>query len=157
MTKKRQPNWVISNIKNIVLVISLYPWALLLITMMAGSGGPSSGAMAAGLMGVLLFIVMSIANLIISLVVIVIADLSTSSLPMRYGAYFCAMNSISALAHPPGLQLLIFLPVRATGCSIFHRPDAASQGASRPAKISARPLRRSVRVTMAWESTCSSA
>ncbi|ENZ4845691.1 MULTISPECIES: hypothetical protein [Klebsiella] len=97
MTKKRQPNWVIRNIKNIVLVISLYPWALLLITMMAGSGGPSSGAMAAGLMGVLLFIVMSIANLIISLVVIVIADLSTSSLPMRYGAYFCAMNSISVL------------------------------------------------------------
>lgn len=65
--------------------------------MMAGSGGPSSGAMAAGLMGVLLFIVMSIANLIISLVVIVIADLSTSSLPMRYWAYFCAMNSISVL------------------------------------------------------------
>ncbi|EGH2826336.1 hypothetical protein ID959_004648, partial [Salmonella enterica subsp. enterica serovar Adjame] len=50
MTTKKQPNWVIRNIKNIVLVISLYPWALLLITMMAGSGGPSSGAMAAGLM-----------------------------------------------------------------------------------------------------------
>ncbi|PJR51260.1 hypothetical protein CWM58_08795 [Klebsiella sp. H-Nf2] len=97
MTIEKQPNWVTRNIKNIVLVISLYPWVLLLITMMAGSGGPSSGAMAAGLMGVLLFIVMSIANLIISLAVIVIADLSTSSLPMRYGAYFCAMNSISVL------------------------------------------------------------
>lgn len=97
MTTKKQPNWVIRNIKNIVLVISLYPWALLLITMMAGSGGPSSGAMAAGLMVVLLFIVMSIANLLISLVIIVIADLSTTSLPMRYGWYFLAMNSISML------------------------------------------------------------
>ena len=95
MAKKKQPNWVIRNIKNIVLVISLYPWALLLIMIMAGSGGPSSGAMAAGMMVFLLFIVISIDNLIISLVVIVIADLSTSSLPMRYGAYFCAMNSIS--------------------------------------------------------------
>ncbi|HBR1289135.1 hypothetical protein [Klebsiella quasipneumoniae] len=97
MTMEKQPSWVTRNIKNIVLVITLYPWALLLITIMAGSGGPSSGAMAAGLMVVLLFIVMSIANLFISLVVIVIADLSTSSLPMRYGACFCAMNSISAL------------------------------------------------------------
>ena len=48
MAKKKQPNWVIRNIKNIVLVISLYPWALLLIMIMAGSGGPSSGAMGPG-------------------------------------------------------------------------------------------------------------
>lgn len=97
MTMEKRPSWVTRNNKNIVLVITLYPWGLLLITIMAGSGGPSSGAMAAGLMVVSLFIVMSIANLIISLVVIVIADLSTSSLPMRYEASFCAMNSISAL------------------------------------------------------------
>lgn len=37
MTMEKQPSWVTRNIKNIVLVITLYPWILLLITIMAGS------------------------------------------------------------------------------------------------------------------------
>ncbi len=92
---KKKTNAITKNIKKITTVISIYPWVLLLLTMM--SNGPAYAAFAAGLMTVFLFVILSIVNLIISVVIIVIADRSTSQTPISYVAYFFAMNSVSLL------------------------------------------------------------
>ncbi|HCM7227588.1 TPA: hypothetical protein N3282_002988 [Klebsiella aerogenes] len=92
---KKKTNAITKNIKKITTVISIYPWVLLLLTMM--SSGPAYAAFAAGLMTVFLFVIISIVNLIISVVIIVIADRSTSHTPISYVAYFFAMNSVSLL------------------------------------------------------------
>ncbi|ENZ8430723.1 hypothetical protein ACHA69_004319 [Klebsiella aerogenes] len=92
---KKKTNAITKNIKKTTAVISIYPWVLLLLTMM--SSGPAYAAFAAGLMTVFLFVILSIVNLIISVVVIVIADRSTSQTPISYVAYFFAMNSVSLL------------------------------------------------------------
>ncbi len=155
-----KPNWLVRHINLITATVALYPWLLMILILWDNQRHHQHGYAALGAAIAILFLLAltSGMNVLISSLVIFVARCSTPPLASGAAVRFCAMNSISVLlAHPPGLQLLIFLPVRATGCIIFPSPGCGLSGASRPAKISARPLRRSVRVTMAWESTCSSA
>ena len=154
-----KPNWLVRHMTLITTAVALYPWLLMILLLWDNQRHHQHGYAALGAAIAILFLLAltSGMNLLISSLVIFCARCSTPPLAGGAAVRFFAMNSISA----PGLSLCSsvtdFSASPGNGCSIFHRPDPASQGASRPAKISARPLRRSVRVTMAWESTCSSA
>ncbi len=154
-----KPNWLVRHINLITTAVALYPWLLMILLLWDNQRHHQHGYAALGAAIAILFLLAltSGMNLLISSLVIFCARCSTPPLAGGAAVRFFAMNSISALWLILCSSVTDFSASPGNGCSIFHRPDPASQGASRPAKISARPLRRSVRVTMAWESTCSSA
>ena len=153
-----KPNWLVRHINLITTAVALYPWLLMILLLWDNQRHHQHGYAALGAAIAILFLLAltSGMNLLISSLVIFCARCFTPPLAGGAAVRFFAMNSISALFSLCSL-VTDFSASPGDGCSIFHRPDSASQGVSRPAKISARPLRRSVRVTMAWESTCSSA
>lgn len=79
-----------------VTAISLYPW-LIIVVLMMGSSGSAGSAYGSGLMILLVFMILSGLNLIVSLIAFFVASYSSVPLAKSSPCSFLAMNSISVL------------------------------------------------------------
>lgn len=89
-------NWFTRNISIIVIVLSLYPWLLLLIASL-NDASKASWLLRAGAGIAIYAFALSVINLIISIIFIVCTHIVTPSVAKNSAGRFFAINSISVV------------------------------------------------------------